>query len=288
MALKDRINETLDFLARRLESHLETGSPEVLIILGSGLNDCAAAVDDAVSIGYQDIPHFQTSTAPGHTGRLIFGSIAGCPVLCMQGRLHYYEGNTPEQIVLPLQAARAMGAHTLVVTNAAGGINPAFAVGDLMLISDHINFTAASPLTFGEDQGLDDFIDMSHAYSPELRRSAKDVAAGLGVILQEGVYLGVRGPSFETPAEIRAFRTLGADAVGMSTIFEVLAAVQLGMQVLGISMISNPAAGLGDRPLSGDDVLAASRLADQRLQGLLQGVIAKLPRGRQQHWPTFS
>jgi purine-nucleoside phosphorylase len=271
MALQDRIREAKDFI----EPHLKE-VPEYLIVLGSGLNGLAEMVDDPVVIGYSDIPHFKASGAPGHVGRLLFGRVAGKPVACMQGRLHFYEGNRPEDTVFPLQALSAIGAKTLVITNAAGAINTGFDVGDIMLITDHINLTGDHPLTIGDEQGLYDFLDMTYAYNRELAQVARQVAAAQGLSLREGVYIGVRGPSFETPAEIRAFRAWGADAVGMSTIFEVLAANLVGLRTLGLSLITNMAAGVLDQPLSGEEVMATAAVSATKMQALVLGVLSAL------------
>jgi len=195
----------------------------------------------------------------------------------MQGRLHYYEGYSPAQIVFPLQVMQALGARRLIVTNAAGAINPAFAAGEIMNITDQINFTGAHPLTLSAEHGLDDCVDMSYSYTPALCQLATEVAQAQGLTLRQGVYLGVRGPSFETPAEVRAFRIWGADAVGMSTIFEVIQAVQLGMEVLGFSLLTNMAAGMTAQRLAGDDVLRVSAVAADTMERLVVGVLAKLP-----------
>jgi purine-nucleoside phosphorylase len=194
----------------------------------------------------------------------------------MQGRLHNYEGHTPTEIVFPLQVLQALGARTLVVTNAAGGVNLDYKVGDIMVISDHINFFGTSPLTMNEDLGLTDFVDMTYAYTPELRVLAHNAGKEVGMHLREGVYLGLRGPNFETPAEIRAFRTWGADAVGMSTIFEVLTAASTGMRVLGLSLVTNMAAGVLDEPLSGDHVIEAGKRAAVDMELLMLRILPQV------------
>jgi purine-nucleoside phosphorylase len=259
-----RVREALSTLEPLLKA-----PPEVALILGSGLGGLASLINIEASIGYEDIPHVKTSGAPGHAGRLLFGTLAGRRVACMQGRLHNYEGHTPSEIVFPLQLLKTLGAQTLIVTNAAGGVNLSYSVGDIMLISDHINFFGANPLTMNPEQGVSDFVDMTYAYTPALRSLAFGVGEKLGLKLREGVYLGLRGPNFETPAEIRAFRIWGADAVGMSTVFEVLAAVQMEMRVLGLSLITNMAAGVLDEPLVGDHVIEASQHAAADLQALM-------------------
>jgi purine-nucleoside phosphorylase len=264
MLLNTRIAQALAAIRPRLGAE-----PQVALICGSGLASLAERIDAPVIVNYEDIPHFKAVGAPGHKGRLVFGELAGQQVVAMQGRLHGYEGNTAEEVVFPLRVMHALGARTLVVTNAAGGINTDFEVGDIMLIIDHINLTGSNPLTLGVEQGLSEFTDMSHAYTPTLRRKALAAAKACGITLRQGVYLGVRGPSFETPAEIRAFRTWGADAVGMSTVFEVITAASLGMEVLGLSLITNMAAGIFDAPLAGDEVLEVSKVAAQKLECLV-------------------
>ncbi|MDR1014464.1 MAG: purine-nucleoside phosphorylase [Coriobacteriales bacterium] len=269
MSLQDRIDQAVATVAPRLKT-----CPRVALILGSGLGGLADAVDAHLSLDYGDIPHFKESDAPGHAGRLVFGELAGQQVVCMQGRLHAYEGNSAEDIVFPLRVMNALGAQTLVVTNAAGAVNTDFEVADLMLITDHINLMGSHPLTLGEDQGLRDFTDMTYAYTAALREQALAAAHACGLTLRQGVYIGVRGPSFETPAEIRAFRVWGADAVGMSTVFEVIAAASLGMDVLGLSFITNMAAGVLDQPISGEEVLEASKVAIENMKALVLGVLA--------------
>jgi purine-nucleoside phosphorylase len=272
MPLQARIDKAVATISPNLQV-----KPQIALILGSGLGNLADSIDATFSASFSDIPHFQTASAPSHTGRLVFGTLRGRQVVAMQGRLHGYEGNTPEQIVFPLQVLSALGATTLIVTNAAGAINEAWQVGDIMLIADHINFTGSHPLTFGQ-QGAshEPCPDMSFAYAPALRVLAHQVAEKTGVALREGVYLGLRGPSFETPAEIRAFRVWGADAVGMSTVFEVIAASALRMQVLGLSLMTNMAAGILAQPITGEEVLAVSRQANQRMAALIGGIIEGL------------
>lgn len=242
-------------------------APEIGLVLGSGLGPLAYELEDAVYIPYGDIPHFKTSTAPDHAGRLVCGTLAGRRVLCMQGRLHGYEGWSPDEIAYPVYVMKALGARALVLTNASGGINTSFAVGDFMLIGDHINMTGKSPLTGPNDDALGTrFPDMTFAYAPDLQEKAYEAAQDCGIELHRGVYCGVNGPQFETPAEIRMFRTFGADAVGMSTVFEVIAAAHCGMPVVGIAMITNMAAGVLMQPLSGAEVneIAMRRGADFR------------------------
>ena len=212
-------------------------------------------IEAPVYVPYSEIPGFAVSTAPGHAGRFVAGQLAGKQVLCMQGRLHYYESHSMQDIVFPIRVMKALGVETLILTNAAGGVNTSFSVGDLMLLEDHINFMGANPLTGPNDEAVGPrFCDMTFAYTPALRELAEQVAEKQGVALQKGVYLGYMGPSYETPAEIRAFRTLGADAVGMSTVPEVIAASHCGLKVLAMSLITNMAAGIEKKKLSGDEV----------------------------------
>lgn len=237
-------------------------APEIGLVLGSGLGPLAEELADAVHIPYGDIPHFKTSTAPDHAGRLVCGTLAGRRVLCMQGRLHGYEGWAPDEIAYPVYVMKALGVRALVLTNASGGINTSFSVGDFMLIEDHINMTGKSPLTGPNDNALGTrFPDMTFAYAPALREKTQEAAQDCGIELRRGVYCGVNGPQFETPAEIRMFRALGADAVGMSTVFEVIAAAHCGLPVAAVAMITNMAAGVLMQPLSGAEVneIAARR-----------------------------
>nr|WP_297172321.1 purine-nucleoside phosphorylase [uncultured Agathobaculum sp.] len=241
--------------------------PEIGLVLGSGLGPLADELEDAVHIPYGSIPHFRTSTAPDHAGRLVCGALDGRRVLCMQGRLHGYEGYAPDEIAYPVYVMQRLGVRALVLTNASGGINTSFSVGDFMLIEDQINMTGKSPLTGLNDDALGArFPDMTFAYAPALRQQACEAAQSCGIVLRRGIYCGVNGPQFETPAEIRMFRALGADAVGMSTVFEVIAAAHCGLPVVGIAMITNMAAGVMMQPLSGAEVneIALSRGTDFR------------------------
>lgn len=250
--------------------------PEVGLILGSGLGILADSIENAVTVSYSDIPHFPVSTVEGHAGELLLGTVGGRPVLMMKGRFHMYEGYEGRTVTFPIRVMRALGIRTLLVTNAAGGVNTAYSPGDLMLIRDHLNLTGGNPLIGPNAKELGvRFPDMSEAYSKRLRATAKEVAASQGLPLQEGVYAGLMGPSYETPAEIRMLRVLGADAVGMSTVSEVIIARHSGIDVLGISCISNMAAGILDQPLSHDEVMETT---DRVKQKFLQFVIALIPR----------
>lgn len=268
----ETIRQAAAFLRERLPA-----APQVGLVLGSGLGGLADRLESPVYIPYAEIPGFAVSTAPGHAGRFAAGLLAGKQVLCMQGRLHFYEGHSMEDIVFPVRVMKELGIGALILTNAAGGVNLDFAVGDLMVIEDHINFMGRNPLTGPNDEAVGPrFCDMTFAYTPALRQLALEVAAQQGIQVRTGVYLGYMGPSYETPAEIRAFRTLGADAVGMSTVPEVIAASHCGLPVLAISLITNMAAGIEKKKLSGEEVIAIADRRAQVLQGLVQGVVARL------------
>ncbi len=258
--------------------------PSIGLILGSGLGPLADAVQDAARVPYAEVPHFVRPTVEGHPGELVLGFLEGQPVCVMRGRFHYYEGYTMQQVTFPVRVMHALGARTLLVTNAAGGLNPAFRPGDLMLIKDHINLvgmTGLNPLIGPNDDALGPrFPDMSCAYDPGLRRLAHEVAQAEGIPLHEGVYICLSGPTYETPADLRFLRLIGADAVGMSTVPEVIVARHMGMAVLGISGISNVAQ-VGTEEVqktSHEEVLAAAALLVPRLSTLIRGVLARLPR----------
>lgn len=254
-----KIREAAQFLKQRI-----TVEPEIGLILGSGLGDYADTLNDPIRIDYAHIPHFPRPTAPGHSGALIFGRKHGKSVVVMQGRIHYYEGLSPREITLPVRVMAALGIKTLILTNACGGVNLSFSPGDLMLISDHINFCGANPL-IGEnlEKFGPRFPDVSDLYTASLRCAVKEKAREHGLSLREGVYLMYSGPNYETPAEIRAFRILGADAVGMSTVPEALVAGHCGIRVLGISCVTNIAAGVLPRKLSHQEVIeTADRVRD--------------------------
>ncbi len=239
-------------------------APKAGLILGSGLGAFADRLADKVVIPYAELPHFPRSSVPGHAGRLVLGKVGGEPVVAMQGRVHFYEGYAPAQVAFPARVLCRLGIRSLVVTNAAGAINLGLAPGDLMAIVDHMNFAGWNPLVGPNDDRLGPrFPDLSKAYDPSLTASLMDVAQELGIGLKKGVYAMLSGPSYETPAEIRALRTIGADAIGMSTVPEVIAAAHMGVKVAGISCITNLAAGIGDKPLSHEEVAeTASRVRD--------------------------
>lgn len=254
-----------------------TVRPSVALILGSGLGVIGDEVTNAAAVPYEAIPGFPVSTVEGHAGRLVIGSLGGVDVVVMQGRFHYYEGYTMAEVAFPVRVMQHLGAGTLVVTNAAGGVNETFTPGDLMVITDHIKFFDASPLRGANDEAVGPrFNDMSRAYTPELRTVAHECARDAGFTLREGVYAHMAGPSFETPAEIRMLRVLGADAVGMSTVPEVITAAHAGMRVLGISAISNMAAGILDQPLDHQEVLETGRQVRDRFSALVQAIVGRL------------
>ena len=260
-----------------------TFRPRIGIVLGSGLGAFAAQVQDAVTIPYASIPHFPQSTVEGHSGNLILGTVAGVPVAVMAGRVHAYEGYTMPEVTFPTRVLGLLGIRTLLLTNAAGGINPNYAPGTLVAISDHINLTGTNAALgpneprFGmtEWSGLR-FFDMTQAYAPALRQLAQQAAAEQGFALPEGVYLAVLGPSYETPAEIRAFRTLGADLVGMSTVHETIVARHMGLQVLGLSLVTNPAAGVSNEIINHEEVMDIGRQVEARFTALVTAILPKI------------
>jgi len=251
--------------------------PQVALVLGSGLGGLADHVLHPVCVDYGDVSGMPTSAVTGHSGRFVAGELAGVPVIAMQGRVHLYEGHAADVVVRGVRMMCALGARALIVTNAAGGVAPRLSAGTLMLIDDHLNLTGSNCLVGPNDDALGPrFPDMTHAYDPALSALALRVAAQQGVALARGVYAGLLGPSYETPAEIRMLRAVGADAVGMSTVLEVIAARHLGVRCLGVSCITNAAAGVTDEALSHDDVQHVASAAADRLQALITGVIAEL------------
>lgn len=257
-----------------LHSRLEGFQPEFCLVLGSGSNEIADSVKPFRIFDYDQIPGFHPSTAPGHRGKLIFGELGGKKIVCMQGRNHYYEGYSMREITDPICALRRLGAKILIMTNASGGINLSFRPGDIMLVRDHINFMGTNPLIGPNDESEGvRFPDMSRAYAPELIKMAEQAARQLDIRLKQGVYLATTGPSFETPAEIRAFRTLGADAVGMSTVPEVIRAVHCGYRTLVFSLITNMAAGVLDRPITSDEVAKIGAKSAHKLCALIEKTI---------------
>ena len=262
--------------ADRIREQLGDCQPRLAIILGSGLGQLAEGIQRAANIPYADIPGFPPSTVVGHAGRLIAGSIDGCDVVALSGRFHLYEGHSAAVAGLPVRVAHALGAETLFVSNAAGGVRATLRPGDLMLIDDHINLMWRNPLVGPVIEGDQRFPDMSAPYDRELLAVLREVALQRGIPVQEGVYAGLLGPSYETPAEVRMLRWMGADAVGMSTIPEVLTARAIGMRVAGVSCITNHAAGMTTERLSHQEVLDVANRVREKFEVLVRGFVARL------------
>jgi purine-nucleoside phosphorylase len=257
-----------------------SAEPKIALILGSGLGVFAHHVKNAAAIEYFEIPHFPKTTVVGHNGRLVIGDLRGTTVAVMQGRVHYYEGYSAAEVVFPIRVLKQLGITTLVVTNACGGIRDGLKIGDLVLISDHINLTGTNPLIGRNESRFGErFFDMTEPYSPRLRKLAHATADKQGFAMPEGVYISVTGPSYETPAEIRAFRTLGADLVGMSTVHEVIAARHMNIEVLGISCVTNLAAGIQGRPLDHRDVVETGLHVQQRFAEFLSAFVGQVAAG---------
>ncbi len=279
MTYFDQVSEAAAFLKSRLGSL----TPKIGIVLGSGLGAVADAVTNPVFIPYAEIPHFPQSTVVGHSGRIVAGHLGNTPVIVMQGRVHFYEGYSPSQVTFPMRVLGALGLQAVILTNAAGGIQDGYRIGQLIALADHINFMGFNPLNgpneprfaIRPNSGLR-FFDMTEAYSARLRAAARAAADEEGFPLEEGVYLAVPGPSFETPAEIRAFRTLGATLVGMSTVPETIVARHMGLEVLGISCVTNLASGLGATPLSHEEVFEAGRQVEHRLARLFERLVPRI------------
>lgn len=265
--------ESAEFLRTRLNGF----RPRVLLILGSGLGSLGDEVAHSAAVPYAEIPHMKHSTAPDHRGRFVFGRLSGQDVAVMQGRLHAYEGWSLADTGYPVRVARLLGAETLVVTNAAGAVNTAFSPGDIMLITDHIKLFDGGPLAGPNLEAFGPrFPDASRIYTPELRAAALQAAGSLGVKLRQGVYMYFPGPQFETPAEVRMARILGADAVGMSTVPEAIVAAHCGMKVLGLTLCTNMAAGVLERPLSGQEVLETAETAGPRFSALIRACLERI------------
>jgi purine-nucleoside phosphorylase len=275
----EQVGEAAGYLREKLSGL----NPRIGIVLGSGLGAVAGAVGDAVVVPYTGIPHFPHSTVEGHSGRVVAGRLGNTPVVVLQGRVHFYEGYAPAQVTFPMRVMGALGIRAVVLTNAAGGIQQGYSIGQLVALADHINLMGFNPLTGPNEPrfacipgaGLR-FFDMTEAYSKALRTLARDAAREEGFALEEGVYLATPGPSFETPAEIRAFRTLGATLVGMSTVPETIVARHMGIEVLGISCVTNLAAGLSDTQLSHEEVFEAGRKVEHRLAALLKRLVPRI------------
>lgn len=251
--------------------------PQVALVLGSGLGGFADEFEEAVAIPYAEIPGFATSTAEGHAGRLVIGKVADVPVIAMQGRVHYYEGYTLEEVTFPIRVFKLLGIERLILTNAAGGIDIELNQGALMVISDHLNLMGDNPLRGPNDERFGPrFPDMSEAYSRELQENTVAEARSMGIEIRRGIYAALAGPSYETPAEIHMMRALGADAVGMSTVPETIVARQMGMEVLGISCITNMAAGISDEPINHAEVMETGQRVHATFTKLLRGIISRL------------
>jgi purine-nucleoside phosphorylase len=252
--------------------------PRVGMVLGSGLGSLADDLEDPRSIAFAELPGWPGATAPGHAGRLLLGRLGGVPVVALQGRFHLYEGNDPGLVVQPVMLFKQLGAELVILTNAAGGLNPGYGPGTLMVISDHLNLTGRTPLLGQNADGLGPrFPDMTDVWSPWLRARLREAGMAEGVALEEGVYAGLIGPAYETPAEVRMLHGLGGDAVGMSTVLEAIAARWVGLEVCGVSLVTNAGAGYSGRPLSHEEVLEAGAAAGPRLARVLRRFIVDLP-----------
>jgi purine-nucleoside phosphorylase len=288
-----------EFLRRKL-APTPAAQARIAIVLGSGLGGFARQLEQRVSFAYREIPYFPAASAPGHEGKLVAGLFRGTPVIVLQGRVHGYEGYSATQVAFPVRTLASLGVRALILTNAAGGIRLDMRAGQLVLISDHINLTGQNPAAGAAQAAMEiqatwnraaapgqeppaefgpRFFDMGDAYSKRLREVAHAAAAEVGQRLAEGVYLGVAGPSYETPAEIRAFRSWGADLVGMSTVVETIAARQVGVEVLGISCVTNMAAGIESAPLNHTEVMETGRAVEQQMAELLGGIVPRMARG---------
>jgi purine-nucleoside phosphorylase len=268
----EKVRETAEWLRARFGD-----PPEVAIVLGSGLGEFTRALRDDETCAYADVPNWPASAVVGHAGQLVVGTIGGRRVAALSGRVHFYEGHDLRTVTFGIRALGTLGVRTVILTNAAGGINTGFEPGTLMLIDDHINLLGSNPLVGPNDDRFGPrFPDMTEVYSRRLRDAALAAAAAVGVKLARGVYIAVHGPSYETPAEIRAFRTLGADAVGMSTVPEAIVARHMGLEVLGISCITNPAAGVLPHPLVHDEVMAVASRVRAEFSALLEAVIERI------------
>lgn len=271
-SLYERVQETVAFIRERSAMR-----PQVGLVLGSGLGAVLENLADVVALEYAEIPNLPATTIAGHPGRLLLGRLKATTVAILQGRIHYYEGYSMEEVTFPIRVLGALGVRHLVLTNAAGGINLRFHPGSLMLIADHLNLMGVNPLRGPNEERFGPrFPDLTHLYSPRLRALAHEVAREIGLTLEEGVYAAVSGPSYETPAEVQMLRQLGADAVGMSTVPEAIVARHMGMEVLGLSVITNMAAGIAKHPLRHEEVLNATARVQERLRALLDRLIPRL------------
>ena len=268
----EKVNEAASYILK-----VSGQKPALGLILGSGLGVLAEEIENPTIIPYSDIPHFPVSTVEGHAGQLVVGTLAGKTVAAMQGRFHYYEGYSMQEVTFPVRVMKAMGISHVLVTNAAGGVNESFKPGDLMIITDHINYMGAHPLIGPNHSEFGPrFPDMTSAYTKELVQLAEEVASKQNIAIQKGVYIGFTGPTYETPAEVRMARILGGDAVGMSTVPEVIVAAHGGMKVLGISCITNMAAGILDQPLAHDEVIETTEKVKSTFLTLVKTIVADM------------
>lgn len=271
MVIQEQVTEAAQFLK---EKGME--KPEIGLILGSGLGDLADEISEAISVPYSDIPHFPSSTVKGHKGQMVYGTLNGKAVVAMQGRFHFYEGYALSEVTLPVRVMKELGIHTIGLTNAAGGVNERFSPGDLMLITDHINFTGQNPLIGPNDEQMGPrFPDMSHTYDPAYQEMIARTAEKLNIPLKEGVYMGFSGPTYETPAEIKMARTLGADAVGMSTVPEAIVAKHTGLRIFGISCITNLAAGMQSN-LNHQEVVEVTQRVNRIFKDFIKNILEEL------------
>ena len=272
MKFNEKVQQTKDYLLSQIDQ-----CPSIGLVLGSGLGILADEIENPIYIPYNEIPHFPASTVTGHAGQMVIGDLKGKRVIAMQGRFHYYEGHSLEAVTYPIRIMKAIGVQQIIVTNAAGGINPNFKPGDLMIIQDHINLTSQNPLIGpNEEEFGERFPDMSEAYSKKLIALAKDVASKNKINMVEGIYAGMLGPSYETPAEVNFLSIIGASAVGMSTVPEVIVAQHSGLEVLGISCISNMAAGISEHSLTHDEVMETTENIKAQFLQLVKEVIAAM------------
>lgn len=266
----------VEHAARTIRARIRV-EPRLALVLGSGLGQLADELKEAVTIPYEDIPGFVRSTAEGHEGRLVIGKLVDTNILAMQGRVHYYEGYSLQEVTFPIRAFKLLGIRTLILTNAAGGINVELGQGGLMVISDHLNLMGVNPLRGPNDDSFGPrFPDMTEVYSRELQEIVVEEARQMGVEMRRGIYAALPGPSYETPAEIHMLRTFGADAVGMSTVPEAIVARQMGIEVLGISCITNMAAGISDQPINHKEVMETGNRVKETFAGLLKRVISRV------------
>ncbi|MGB7460854.1 MAG: purine-nucleoside phosphorylase [Carnobacterium jeotgali] len=270
-ALSKKIEEAKSYILENGVQDIEVG-----LILGSGLGELGDEVENLIAISYSKIPHFPVSTVEGHAGQLVYGTLGGKKVLAMQGRFHFYEGYSLEEVTFPVRVMKALGIHSLIVTNAAGGINTDFTPGELMMITDQINYTGTNPLIGPNDASMGPrFTDMSHAYDPAYQEIVRSVAKKMDIDLKEGVYIGFSGPTYETPAEIKMTRLFGADAVGMSTVPEVIVAKHASMRVIGISCITNLAAGM-QANLNHEEVVETTQRVKHTFKSFVKNILSEI------------